>query len=146
MGKKRTQKNTLLQESEAVSESRLSREGTVVSERSLPQGSTEVSEGGSSQESTGMQTAINRTYKSRIFEMIFSDRRELLNLYNAVNNTDYKDPEQLEINTLKNAIYMAMRNDISFIVDMRLNLYEHQATYNPNLPLRFLFQWSGRTS
>ncbi len=82
---------------------------------------------------------IYRTHKSRIFEMIFSDRKELLSLYNAVNQTDYKDPEQLEINTLKNAIYMGMRNDVSFIVDMRLNLYEHQSTYNPNLPLRFLF-------
>lgn len=84
-------------------------------------------------------TAVNRTYKSRIFEMIFSERKELLSLYNAVNQTDYKDPEQLEINTLKNAIYMGMRNDVSFIVDMQLNLYEHQSTYNPNLPLRFLF-------
>ncbi len=86
-----------------------------------------------------VQTPIYRTYKSRIFEMIFSDRKELLSLYNAVNHTDYKDPEQLKVNTLKNAIYMGMRNDVSFIVDLKLNLYEHQSTYNPNLPLRFLF-------
>lgn len=85
------------------------------------------------------KTAVYRTHKSRIFEMIFSDRKELLSLYNAVNQTDYKDPDQLEVNTLKNAIYMGMRNDVSFIVDMKLNLYEHQSTYNPNLPLRFLF-------
>ena len=44
----------------------------------------------------------------------------------------------LEINTLENAIYMAMRNDISFLIDARLSLYEHQSTYSPNLPLRFL--------
>ncbi len=90
-------------------------------------------------ESTLARTPVYRTFKSRIFEMIFSDRKELLSLYNAVNQTDYKDPEQLEVNTLKNAIYMGMRNDVSFIVDMKLNLYEHQSTYNPNLPLRFLF-------
>ncbi len=83
-----------------------------------------------------MQT--NRTYKSRIFEMIFSDPKELLSLYNAVNGTHYQDPELLEINTLENAIYMAMYNDISFLIDLRLNLYEHQSTHNPNLPLRFL--------
>ncbi len=87
-------------------------------------------------ETTG---TVNRVYKSRIFEMLFSDRKELLSLYNAVNGTDYDDPEQLEINTLENAIYMAMHNDISFIIDLRLNLYEHQSTYNPNLPLRCLF-------
>lgn len=82
---------------------------------------------------------VNSTYKARIFEMVFSDRRELLALYNAVNGTCYTDPEELEINTLKNAIYMSMHNDISFLIDSRLSLYEHQSTYSPNLPLRYLF-------
>ncbi len=80
----------------------------------------------------------NRTYKARIFEMIFRDKRELLGLYNAVNGTHYDEPEALVVNTLENAVYMSMHNDISFIIDMRLNLYEHQSTYSPNLPLRFL--------
>ena len=82
--------------------------------------------------------AVNRKYKSRIFEMIFSDKKELLLLYNAVNNTNYQDPEALEINTLENAIYMSMHNDVSFVIDSRLSLYEHQSTINPNLPLRYL--------
>lgn len=81
---------------------------------------------------------IYRTQKSRIFEMIFSNKRELLELYNAVNGTSYEDPELLEINTLKYAIYMPMHNDVSFIIDSRLALYEHQSTYSPNLPLRYL--------
>ena len=46
--------------------------------------------------------------------------------------------ELLEINTLENAVYMSMKNDLSFLIDGRLSLYEHQSTYNPNLPLRFL--------
>ena len=70
--------------------------------------------------------------------MIFSSKEELLSLYNAVNGSHYDDPEILEINTLENAIYMSMHNDISFIIDTRLYLYEHQSTYNPNLPYRFL--------
>lgn len=61
-----------------------------------------------------------------------------MELYNAVNGTSYDDPELLEINTLENAIYMSMHNDISFIIDSRLALYEHQSTYSPNLPLRHL--------
>ena len=85
------------------------------------------------------KVTVNRTYKSRIFEMIFSDKKELLALYNAVNETHYTDPDQLEINTLENAIYLSMHNDISFIIDSRLSLYEHQSTYSPNLPLRYLF-------
>ena len=33
---------------------------------------------------------------------------------------------------------MSIKNDVSFLIDGRLSLYEHQSTYNPNLPLRFL--------
>ena len=80
----------------------------------------------------------NRIYKSRIFAMLFSDRNELLKLYNAINGTSYDDPQLLQINTLENAVYMSMQNDVSFIIDMRLNLYEHQSTYSPNLPVRYL--------
>ncbi len=80
----------------------------------------------------------NRQYKARLFEMIFSQPETCLQLYNAVNGTDYDNPDLLEINTLENAIYMSMRNDISFIIDSRLSLYEHQSTNNPNLPVRQL--------
>lgn len=85
------------------------------------------------------KTRINRTFKSTVFIMLFEDKRNLLELYNAMTGKDYRDPEQLEINTLENAIYMSMKNDVSFIIDGRLSLYEHQSTYSPNLPLRFLF-------
>ena len=81
---------------------------------------------------------VNRTFKSTLFIMLFEDRKNLLELYNAITGKHYADPELLEINTLENAIYMSMKNDISFLIDGRLSLYEHQSTKNPNLPLRFL--------
>ena len=81
---------------------------------------------------------VNRKYKARVFELLFSNKKELLSLYNAANKSNYTDSELLEINTLDNAIYIGMRNDVSFIIDSRINLYEHQSTYSPNLPLRFL--------
>ena len=71
--------------------------------------------------------------------MLYQDKKELLDLYNAISGKHYEDPELLEINTLENAIYMTMRNDLSFLIDFRLSLYEHQSTYSPNLPLRDLF-------
>lgn len=91
-----------------------------------------------------MERKPNRLYKSRLFVMrlfvmIFEDKRKLLELYNAVSGKRYEDPDLLEINTLENAIYMSLRNDLSFLIDTRLSLYEHQSTYSPNLPLRFLF-------
>ena len=70
--------------------------------------------------------------------MLFQDKNNLLELYNAISGKHYTDPGILEINTLENAIYMTVKNDISFLIDGRLSLYEHQSTYNPNLPLRFL--------
>ena len=86
-----------------------------------------------------MDLKSNRLYKSRLFVVLFEDKKNLLELYNAVSGKHYEDPELLKINTLDNAIYMSMRNDLSFLIDARLSLYEHQSTYSPNLPLRFLF-------
>ena len=88
---------------------------------------------------TGSMPTTNRNYKDTIFRMLFSDRKNLLSLYNAVNQRDYQNPEDLEIVTLENAIYMGMKNDLAFILDTNLYLYEHQSTYNPNMPLRDLF-------
>lgn len=80
----------------------------------------------------------NRKYKDTVFRMLFSDKENLLSLYNAINRSVYENPEDLEIVTLENAIYMGMKNDLAFIIDTNLFLYEHQSTYNPNMPLRDL--------
>ena len=79
-----------------------------------------------------------RNYKDSIFRMLYLDEKELLNLYNAVNGTNYTDVENLEVNTLQNAIYMNMKNDVSFLFNFQVNLYEQQSTVNPNMPLRDL--------
>ena len=88
---------------------------------------------------TGASLTSNRKYKDTVFRMLFSDRKNLLSLYNAINGTAYENPDDLEIVTLENAIYMGMKNDLAFIIDTNLFLYEHQSTYNPNMPLRDLF-------
>ena len=68
--------------------------------------------------------------------MLYSDKRAILELYNALNGTDYQNPDDLTITTLENAVYMSMKNDVSFLLDERMTLYEHQSTWNPNMPLR----------
>lgn len=80
-----------------------------------------------------------RSYKDRLFRMIFKEKKEFLELYNAMNGTDYQREEDLTVTTLEHAIYMGMRNDVSFLLYDQLTLYEHQATVNPNMPLRDLF-------
>ncbi len=80
-----------------------------------------------------------RDYKDTLFRLLFQDRDRLLSLYNAVNGTSYASSEELTVVTLENAVYMNMKNDVAFLVDFQLNLYEHQSTWNPNMPLRNLF-------
>lgn len=80
-----------------------------------------------------------REYKDTVFRMLFSDKKNLLSLYNAVTGRAHENAEDFEIVTLDNAVYMGMKNDLSFLLDTHIYLYEHQSTKNPNMPLRDLF-------
>ena len=85
------------------------------------------------------ETTPNRNYKDTIFRMLFNEKENLLSLYNAINGSGYNNSEELEIVTLENAIFMSVKNDIAFIIDANINLFEHQSTFCPNMPLRDLF-------
>ena len=84
------------------------------------------------------ETNVQRHYKDTVFRMLFREKENLLSLYNALNQTSYTNVDNLEITTLENAVYMNYKNDISFVFDFELLLYEHQSTFNPNMPLRDL--------
>ena len=85
---------------------------------------------------------FNRRYKDVLFRHLFRDKQDLLDLYNALNGSTYKNPEELEVITMEDVIFMKMKNDLSFIVGSQLNLYEHQSTWNPNMPLRGLLYFA----
>lgn len=82
---------------------------------------------------------VVKKHKDTVFRMLYNDREKLLELYNALNGTVYEDTGDLEICTLENAIYMGFKNDVSFLFDSEMCLYEHQSSFNPNMPLRDLF-------
>ena len=84
------------------------------------------------------QIYVTTNYKDTIFRKLFKKKPQLLELFNAINNTDYDNPEELEVVTLENAVYMSIKNDVSCLLDMRIQLYEQQSTVNPNMPLRDL--------
>ena len=93
------------------------------------------------------ENGYQREYKDRLFKAIFGrnteqSKRWRLDLYNALNNSNYTNPDELELNTIENVIYITMHNDVSFLVDSQMTLYEQQSTYNPNMPLRGLFYFS----
>ena len=80
-----------------------------------------------------------RQVKDIVFRLIFGNNKEaLLQLYNALNKTKYTNPNELRIVTLDNAIYISMKNDLAFLLVGTINMYEHQSTVNPNMPVRFM--------
>ena len=88
-----------------------------------------------------------RNYKDKLFRKIFGkeDKRSArwrLELYNALSGKNYTNPDEIEITTLENALFIKMKNDVSFLVDSQMTLWEHQSTLNPNMPLRGLFYFS----
>ena len=78
----------------------------------------------------------NREYKSDVFSMLMENKSYALEVYNALNHSDYRNPEEVEIIRLERGISLSIRNDASFLIDMKMSFYEHQSTYNPNMPLR----------
>lgn len=80
----------------------------------------------------------NREYKSDVFSMLMEEPQNALELYNAVNHSDYADPKMVEMCTLDRGISLTVRNDASFVLDMNLSVYEHQSTVCPNMPVRSL--------
>lgn len=88
-----------------------------------------------------------RNYKDKLFRKIFGkeDKRSArwrLELYNALSGKNYTNPDEIEITTLENVLFIKMKNDVSFLVDSQMTLWEHQSTLNPNMPLRGLFYFS----
>ena len=83
------------------------------------------------------ESAIQPMYRDHLFIAIFGkdserSKRWRLELYNALNNSNYSDPESLELNTLENVLFIKMHNDVSFLIDAQMTLYEHQSSPNPN--------------
>jgi hypothetical protein len=81
----------------------------------------------------------NKKYKDTVFRMLFNNKLYLLDLYNAINKTNYTNPDDLMITTLSGETFLKMKNDLSFVIDFELNIFEHQSTPSPNIPLRDLY-------
>ena len=80
-----------------------------------------------------------RTYKDSVFCRIFNEKKELLSLYNTLNMSHYENPDDLEIITLDNALFLQMKNDVAFLINTNeMCLIEHSSTVCLNYPLRSL--------
>ncbi|EID84699.1 hypothetical protein MSI_18410 [Treponema sp. JC4] len=98
-------------------------------------------------ETTDIEEKAKRDYKDTLFRYIFKgeddrSKRWLLSLYNALNDSNYTDINDLKITTIQNALFLTMKDDLSFLIDGEMNLFEHQSTVNPNMPLRGLMYFA----
>jgi hypothetical protein len=84
----------------------------------------------------------NREYKSDVFSMLMEDKNNALQVYNAVNGSEYTDPELIEMYTLEKGVSLSIRDDAAFVLDMNLSIYEHQSTICPNMPVRELIYFT----
>ena len=84
---------------------------------------------------------INREYKDRLFKLIFGNPRHkdwTLILLNAVSGTNYTDSDAVEFTTIEDAVYLGMKNDVSFLFNGVMSFYEQQSSPDKTLPVRFL--------
>ncbi|MDO4265306.1 MAG: hypothetical protein Q4C63_02425 [Eubacteriales bacterium] len=88
------------------------------------------------------KTHVRKQYKDRLFCDLFSEKENALSLYNALNGTEYTDKEELEIITLRDVVYLTMKNDCAVCFHDCINLWEQQSSYNPNMPLRGFFYFA----
>jgi hypothetical protein len=86
---------------------------------------------------------VNKKYKDTVFRRLFNTEEKLLELYNAIFGTNYKDWSAIKINTLEDVLFMSLKNDLSFKVYNILVLIEHQSTISENMPAR-MFMYLGR--
>ena len=85
------------------------------------------------------KTEIERTYKDTVFVTVFQEKDKLIELYNAIFDTDYDTDTEIDIVTIQDVLFRTLKNDVAFILGGRfVVLVEHQSTLNGNMPLRDL--------
>ena len=85
---------------------------------------------------------IRWNHKDRLFCHIFSEKENALSLYNALNGTNFENADDLKVVTLEDALYLTMNNDVGILCQDVLELWEHQSSINPNIPLRGLLYFA----
>lgn len=85
----------------------------------------------------------NREHKDSLFvDLFYQDetaKKNLLSLYNALHDTEYRDEEIIQKVKIEDVLYKNFKNDISCEVNGQVLIFgEHQSTVNPNIPLRCL--------
>jgi len=74
-----------------------------------------------------------------VFSLFLGEPERLIEVYNAVEGTNYPADTPVQINTLEDVLWRDQINDLSFVLDGQMViLIEHQSTVNENMALRML--------
>lgn len=85
------------------------------------------------------QRKANVQYQDSLFRTLFSKKENAIELYNALEGTDYGPDTNIDINTLEEVFFHDRRNDLSFVIDTHyVVMAEQQSTKSMNMPLRLL--------
>ena len=60
-----------------------------------------------------------RNYQDTVFHMLFSERENAIELFNALEGTDYGPDTEVKFTTLEDAIYAGLKNDLGFIINRK---------------------------
>ena len=85
-----------------------------------------------------META-KREYKDTVFRSFFREKENFLSLAAAVTGETFS-PEEAKENTVEDVLFNRLRNDVSYLIgNANFIFFEHQSTWNGNMPIRLLF-------
>lgn len=84
-------------------------------------------------------TSSNNSPTNTVFHDYFSDKERLLSLCNALMNTNYTDPQIMEIHTLQGNFFSDRKNEIACRAGKNLFISVENHTYiNPHIAFRFI--------
>lgn len=86
-----------------------------------------------------VNTSFKNSSTNTVFHDYFSDKERLLSLCNALVNTNYTDPQIMEIHTLQGNFFSDRKNEIACRAGKNLFIFVENHTYiNPNIAFRFI--------
>ncbi len=81
----------------------------------------------------------NPKYQDSLFRALFSTPEKVIELYNALEGTNYSPDTQVNMTTLEEIFFSDRKNDLSFVIDTHyVVMAEQQSSKSKNMPLRLL--------
>lgn len=86
---------------------------------------------------------LTRKHKDSMFRVLFNNKKNIIELYNAITGAQYDIDTEVKFETIEEVIFEKLKNDIAFTIDDKfVVLVEHQSTVNENMAIRDLIYYT----